>query len=36
MNLRLITAPTEEPVSTETAKLHLRVDGTADDTLVAA
>jgi uncharacterized phiE125 gp8 family phage protein len=31
MNLILITAPTLEPVSVETAKLYLRVDGTADD-----
>lgn len=36
MNLRLITAPTEEPVSVETVKLHLRVDGTADDTLITS
>jgi len=34
--VRVITAPTVEPVSTETAKLHLRVDGSADDTLIAS
>ncbi len=36
MNLRLITAPSEEPVSVETAKLFLRVDGSQDDALIAA
>jgi uncharacterized phiE125 gp8 family phage protein len=36
MNLLLVTPPTVEPVSLETAKLHLRVDGTADDTLITA
>jgi uncharacterized phiE125 gp8 family phage protein len=35
MNLRVITPPTVEPVSVETAKSYLRIDGTADDTLLA-
>lgn len=32
--LRLITPPTVEPVSVETVKLFLRVDGTEEDTLI--
>lgn len=36
MNLRIITPPVAEPVSLETAKSHLRVDGTTDDTLIAS
>lgn len=36
MNLRLITAPTFEPVSVETAKAFLRVDSTADDALITS
>lgn len=35
MNLRLVTAPTSEPVSTSEAKSHCRVDISTDDTLIA-
>lgn len=36
MNLTVITPPEAEPVSLETVKAHLRVSGSAEDTLLAA
>lgn len=36
MSLIVITPPTEEPVTLAEAKLHCKVDGTDDDTLITA
>lgn len=35
MRMKLTSAPAVEPVSTTEAKLHCRIDGTAEDTLIA-
>jgi uncharacterized phiE125 gp8 family phage protein len=34
MGLHLVTAPTSEPITTEAAKIHLRVEHNADDELI--
>ncbi len=36
MALVMRTGPAEEPLSVEEAKAHLRIDGTAEDTLIAS
>ncbi len=36
MSLKLITAPTVEPITLQETKDHLRVDGTTDDALISA
>jgi uncharacterized phiE125 gp8 family phage protein len=35
MAVKIVTPPTVEPISTTEAKLHLKVDATDDDTLIA-
>jgi uncharacterized phiE125 gp8 family phage protein len=36
MSLKLITPPATEPITLNEAKLHLRVDGTDEDTMITA
>ena len=36
MNIRVITPPTEEPITLTEAKAFLRVDGTSDDALITS
>ncbi len=36
MGFRIVTQPTEEPVTVDEVKAHLRIDGTDDDAMLAA